>query len=279
VVRQQRTIKGSFTYEGTGLHTGKSVRTVFYPAPPFAGIRFRRVDLSPAVEIPSNVDFISEGEIRRNTTLVNNGVLVHTVEHILAAASGLQIDNMIVDIDSDEPPEPRDGSCAPFVDALQKVGIENQGIPARFLKIKTPVAFSGGEGIELYALPYDGFKVSFTIDYPNPHIGIQYASFEVSPELFVREIAPARTFVLWSDVEDLKSQGLIKGGSLDNAIAVDSEGIVNKVPLRFSNEFVRHKILDLIGDLRRRPDRGAYHRDPIRSQAQSRFREASRSGA
>ena len=155
---------------------------------------------------------------------------------------------MIVDIDSDEPPEPRDGSCAPFIDALQKVGIENQGIPIRFLKIKTPVAFSGGDGIELYALPYEGFKVSFTIDYRNPHIGIQYASFEVSPELFVREIAPARTFVLWSDVEDLKSQGLIKGGSLDNAIAVDSEGIVNKVPLRFPNEFVRHKILDLIGD-------------------------------
>jgi UDP-3-O-[3-hydroxymyristoyl] N-acetylglucosamine deacetylase/3-hydroxyacyl-[acyl-carrier-protein] dehydratase len=249
VIRQQRTIKGSFTYEGTGLHTGKPVRTVFHPAPPFAGIRFRRVDLSPAVEIPANVDFISEGEIRRNTTLDNDGVVVHTVEHILAAASGLQIDNMIVDIDSDEPPEPRDGSCAPFVDALQKIGIENQGIPGRFLKISTPVAFSGGDGIELYALPYDGFKVSFTIDYPNPHIGIQYASFDVTPELFVREIAPARTFVLWSDVEVLKSQGLIKGGSLDNAIAVDADGIVNKVPLRFSNEFVRHKILDLMGDL------------------------------
>ncbi len=201
------------------------------------------------VEIPANVDFINDGEIRRNTTLESGGVLVHTVEHILAAASGLQIDNMIVDIDSDEPPEPRDGSCAPFVEAMQKVGIENQGIPGRFLKIKTAVEFSGGEGIELYALPYDGFKVSFTIDYRNPHIGMQYASFDISPELFVREIAPARTFVLWSDVEDLKSQGLIKGGSLDNAIAVDSEGIVNKVPLRFSNEFVRHKILDLIGDL------------------------------
>ncbi len=249
MVRQQRTIKGSFAYEGTGLHTGKPVRTVFHPAAPFTGIRFRRVDLSPAVEIPANVDFICDGEIRRNTTLDNGGVLIHTVEHILAAASGLQIDNMIVDIDSDEPPEPRDGSCAPFVDALQKAGIENQGIPGRFLKIKTPVVFSGGDGIDLYALPYDGFKVSFTIDYRNPHIGMQYASFDISPDLFVREIAPARTFVLWSDVEDLKSQGLIKGGSLDNAIAVDSEGIVNKVPLRFSNEFVRHKILDLIGDL------------------------------
>jgi UDP-3-O-[3-hydroxymyristoyl] N-acetylglucosamine deacetylase/3-hydroxyacyl-[acyl-carrier-protein] dehydratase len=155
---------------------------------------------------------------------------------------------MIVDIDSDEPPEPRDGSCAPFVEAFQKVGFENQGVPVRFLRIRTPVVFSR-DGIELYALPYNGFKVSFTIDYQNPHIGIQYASFDVSPELFVHEIAPARTFVLWSDVELLKSQGLIKGGSLDNAIAVDTEGIVNDVSLRFANEFVRHKMLDLLGDL------------------------------
>jgi UDP-3-O-[3-hydroxymyristoyl] N-acetylglucosamine deacetylase / 3-hydroxyacyl-[acyl-carrier-protein] dehydratase len=155
---------------------------------------------------------------------------------------------MIVDIDSDEPPEPRDGSCQPFVEALQKVGFENQGVPVRFLKITTPVAFTEN-GIELYALPYDGFKATFTIDYKNPHIGIQHASFGLTPELFVKEIAPARTFVLWSDVEVLRSQGLIKGGSLDNAIAVDTEGIVNKVPLRFANEFVRHKILDLIGDL------------------------------
>ena len=248
VIRQQRTIRSPFSYEGTGLHTGKRVRTVFNPAPPFTGIRFRRVDLSPAVEVPANVDFVHEGEIRRNTTLVNDGVLVHTVEHILASASGLQIDNMIVDIDTDEPPEPRDGSCAPFVDAFQKVGFENQGVPVRFLKITTPVVFSEGD-VELYALPYDGFKVSFTIDYQNPHIGIQYASFDISPELFVKEVAPSRTFVLWADIEILKSQGLIKGGSLDNAIAVDGDGIVNKVPLRFANEFVRHKILDLLGDL------------------------------
>jgi UDP-3-O-[3-hydroxymyristoyl] N-acetylglucosamine deacetylase/3-hydroxyacyl-[acyl-carrier-protein] dehydratase len=248
MVRQQRTIKNTFTYEGTGLHTGKKVRTVFHPAPPFTGIRFRRVDLAPPVEIPANVHFIHDGEIRRNTTLVNNGVVIHTVEHILAAASGLQIDNMIIDIDSDEPPEPRDGSCAPFVEALQKVGCENQGVPARFLRIMAPVTYSN-DGIELYALPYNGFKVTFTIEYQNPHIGIQHASFDLSPELFVNEIAPARTFVLWSDVELLKAQGLIKGGSLDNAIAVNGDGIVNNVPLRFGNEFVRHKILDLLGDL------------------------------
>ena len=248
MVRQQRTIRNTFTYEGTGLHTGRKVRTVFHPAPPFTGIRFRRVDLAPPVEIPANVQFIHDGEIRRNTTLVNDGVVIHTVEHILAAASGLQIDNMIIEIDSDEPPEPRDGSCAPFVEALQKVGCENQGVPVRFLRITAPVTYSN-DGIELYALPYNGFKVTFTIEYKNPHIGIQHASFDLSPELFVNEIAPARTFVLWSDVELLKAQGLIKGGSLDNAIAVNGNGIVNNVPLRFANEFVRHKILDLLGDL------------------------------
>jgi UDP-3-O-[3-hydroxymyristoyl] N-acetylglucosamine deacetylase/3-hydroxyacyl-[acyl-carrier-protein] dehydratase len=248
VVRQQRTIKSTLAYEGIGLHTGRRVRTVFKPAPPFTGIVFRRTDLDPPVEIPARVGSIQEGEVRRNTTLVRDGVVIHTVEHILATASGLQIDNMVVEIDSDEPPEPRDGSCAPLVEALQRVGFENQGVPVRFLKIATPVSYSG-DGIELFALPYDGFKISFTIEYKNPHIGIQYASFDLTPDLFVREIAPARTFVLWSDVELLKSEGLIKGGSLDNAIAVDADGIVNKVPLRFANEFVRHKILDLLGDL------------------------------
>jgi UDP-3-O-[3-hydroxymyristoyl] N-acetylglucosamine deacetylase/3-hydroxyacyl-[acyl-carrier-protein] dehydratase len=248
VVRQQRTIRNTFTYEGTGLHTGKKVRTVFRPAPPFTGIKFRRLDLAAPIEIPANIHFVHEGEVRRNTTLVNDGAVIHTVEHILAAASGLQIDNMIVEIDSDEPPEPRDGSCAPFVEGLQKVGFENQGVPVRFLRITKPVTFSG-DGVELYALPYNGFKVTFTIEYRNPYIGVQHASFDLSPELFVSEIAPARTFVLWSDVELLKAQGLIKGGSLDNAIAVKEDGIVNDVPLRFKNEFVRHKILDLLGDL------------------------------
>ncbi len=248
MVRQQRTIRTPFSYEGTGLHTGKRVKIVFHPAPPYSGVVFRRVDLDPPVEIPAKVDAIQSGEIRRNTTLAAKGVVIHTVEHILAAASGLQIDNLRVDIDSDEPPEPRDGSCAPFVEALQKAGVENQGVPAKSLRIVSPVSYSK-DGIELHALPYDGFKVSFTIEYSNPHIGIQYASFDVTPDLFVKQIAPARTFVLWSDVEMLKAQGLIKGGSLDNAIAVDEKGIVNDVPLRFKNEFVRHKILDLMGDL------------------------------
>lgn len=248
MVRQQRTFKDSFTYEGIGLHTGKKVKTVYHPAPPDTGIIFKRVDLDPAIEIPARVNYVHEEEVRRNTTITKHGTSIHTVEHILATASGLQVDNMIVEIDADEPPEPKDGSCAPFVEAFQKIGFENQGVPTRFVKIARPITFSEN-GCELVALPYDGFRVSFTIDYENKHIGTQFASFEINPEVFIKEIAPARTFALMSDVEMLKSQGLIKGGSLENAIVVDTDGILNKEPLRFSDEFVRHKILDLLGDL------------------------------
>jgi UDP-3-O-[3-hydroxymyristoyl] N-acetylglucosamine deacetylase/3-hydroxyacyl-[acyl-carrier-protein] dehydratase len=248
VVRQQRTIKQSFSFEGTGIHTGKRVKTTFFPSAPNSGIVFRRIDLDPHVDVPANVDFVDAGEVRRNTTIARNGAVIHTVEHILAAASGLQIDNLIIEIDADEPPEPRDGSCAPFVEAFQKAGIVNQGVPAQFLKITSPLTFYE-DNVELIALPYDGFKISFAIEYDNEHIGMQYTSYDINPDIFVREIAPSRTFALMSDVEMLRSEGLIKGGSLENAVVVDSDGIVNKEPLRFKDEFVRHKILDFVGDM------------------------------
>jgi len=248
VVRQQRTIKQSFTYEGLGLHTGKNVKMVFHPAPPNSGILFRRVDLEPNVEIPAKVEYIHDNEIRRNTTITKDGAVIHTVEHILASASGLQIDNLLIEIDADEPPEPVDGSCAPFVEAFQKAGIENQGVPVHFLKITDPIHYSE-DNVELIALPHKGLRVSFTIEYENEHIGTQYSSFELNPDVFVRDIAPSRTFALMSDVEMLRSEGLIKGGSLENAVVVDRDGILNKEPLRFPDEFVRHKILDIIGDL------------------------------
>jgi UDP-3-O-[3-hydroxymyristoyl] N-acetylglucosamine deacetylase/3-hydroxyacyl-[acyl-carrier-protein] dehydratase len=248
MVRQQRTIKDTFTFEGTGLHTGKKVKTVFHPAPPHTGVIFRRVDLDPPVEIPARVNFVDEREIRRNTTITKNGALIHTVEHIMAAIAGLQIDNLIVEINADEPPEPKDGSCAPFVEAFKNAGIENQGVPVRYYKITSPLSFSE-DNVELVAVPYDGFKISFTIEYDNPHIGTQFGSFEMNPDVFIREIAPTRTFALMSDVEMLKAEGLIKGGSLENAVVVDENGILNKEPLRFPDEFVRHKIMDVMGDL------------------------------
>jgi UDP-3-O-[3-hydroxymyristoyl] N-acetylglucosamine deacetylase/3-hydroxyacyl-[acyl-carrier-protein] dehydratase len=248
VVRQQRTIKTGFVFEGTGLHTGERVRTVFHPAPAGTGIVFRRVDLDPHVEIPARAEFIHSGEVKRNTTLSVDGVQIHTVEHLLAAASGMQVDNLLIEIDADEPPEPADGSCLELVEAIKAAGIENQGIPIRPLKITSPVTYYRN-GVQLLALPYDGFRVSFTIEYDTPYIGTQYQSMDITPSVFASEIAPARTFALMSDVEMLRSEGLIKGGSLENAVVVDGNGIMNDEPLRFPDEFVRHKILDIIGDL------------------------------
>ena len=161
MVRQQRTIETSFTYEGTGLHTGKRVRTVFNPAPPGTGIIFRRVDLDPVVEIRAIAKNIPDSDPIRNTTIASNGALIHTVEHILAAASGLQVDNLLIDIDADEAPEPRDGSCSQLVELIGKAGITEQGAPMRPLKITTPVSWEHDD-VELIALPHDGFRVSFT---------------------------------------------------------------------------------------------------------------------
>ncbi len=248
VVRQQRTIKNQFKFEGIGIHTGVKVRTVFKPAPVGTGILFRRVDLDPVVEIPAKAEFIDPGEVKRNTTLTRDGAQIHTVEHILAAASGMQVDNLVIDIDADEPPEPADGSVLELVESIKAVGIENQGVPVKYLKITTPVSYYKDD-VELLALPYNGFRVSFTIEYESEFIGTQYFSLDIDSETFISQIAPSRTFALMSDVEMLREEGLIKGGSLDNAIVVDQNGIMNDTPLRFPDEFVRHKILDIVGDL------------------------------
>ncbi|MBD3179734.1 MAG: UDP-3-O-[3-hydroxymyristoyl] N-acetylglucosamine deacetylase, partial [Candidatus Latescibacteria bacterium] len=248
VVRQQKTIKNTVTYQGTGLHTGKSVEIVFREAPPNTGVIFRRVDLDPVVEIPADVEHIFSGKNIRNTTLTRNGHQIHTVEHLLATVNGLQIDNLIIELDADEPPEPPDGSCKEIVEILDGAGYRNQGIPVKPFKITSPVSMKKDD-VELIALPGKGFRISFTIEYDNNCIGTQYATFEIDPDLFRREIAPARTFALMSDVEMLKAQGLIKGASLENAIVVDKDKILNENDLRFEDEFVRHKILDLIGDL------------------------------
>ncbi len=248
VIRQQKTIKKSVAYEGVGLHTGQTVKMVFKPAAPDTGVVFRRVDLEPVVEIPAKAEFIYSGRNIRNTTLTKNGHKIHTVEHVLASISGLQIDNLIVELDADEPPEPHDGSCAEIVKLFDSVGYENQSLPVRSFKIKEPLSYKNGD-VELIALPYEGFRISFTIEYKSTCIGTQYISFDINPKMFRKEIAPARTFALMSDVEMLKSQGLIKGGTLENAVVVDNNKILNEKPLRFQDEFVRHKILDLIGDL------------------------------
>jgi UDP-3-O-[3-hydroxymyristoyl] N-acetylglucosamine deacetylase/3-hydroxyacyl-[acyl-carrier-protein] dehydratase len=246
---RQRTVRTECSYKGIGIHTGQEVTVRFKPAPPDSGVVFVRVDLPNAPPIPASIGHVVMSEdYTRRTTLSSQGVDIYTVEHVLAALAGLGLDNVVVELDSDEPAEPTDGSCMPFVEILSEAGVEEQDAPLQHLEIVEPVSFDEGD-VHITASPHDGFRLSFTIDYENPTIGTQYASFEMDEETFLAEIASARTFALQKDVEGLKKQGLIKGGSLDNAIVVGEDGIINKSDLRFPDEFVRHKILDLLGDL------------------------------
>jgi UDP-3-O-[3-hydroxymyristoyl] N-acetylglucosamine deacetylase/3-hydroxyacyl-[acyl-carrier-protein] dehydratase len=219
------------------------------PAPAGTGIQFVRVDLDPPVEIPAVVTSIPEGSATlRNTSISSGPAEIHTVEHILATCYGLQIDNLVIELDGNEPPEPVTGTYASYIRSFENAGVVNQGAPADIFTIDRPVHMKE-DGIEIQAVPADDFRISFTIQYRNPQIGTQYASFSISPETFEREIAPARTFVMVEDVERLRQMGLIKGGSLQNALVFTPDGVMNEESLRFPDECVRHKILDLIGDL------------------------------
>ena len=245
----QRTLRSECSYKGIGIHTGQQVTVRFRPAPVDHGIVFVRVDAPGSPAVPASIKHVLQStDNPRRTTLSYQGVKIYTVEHVLAALAGLGIDNAVVELDADEPAEPTDGSCETFVRILTEAGIVDQDAPLQYLEVLEPVAFDEGD-VHISVAPHAGFRLSFTIDYANPTIGTQYASFEVTEETFLKEIAAARTFALQSDVEDLKRMGLIKGGSLENAIVVGDQGIVNQSDLRFSDEFVRHKILDLIGDL------------------------------
>jgi UDP-3-O-[3-hydroxymyristoyl] N-acetylglucosamine deacetylase/3-hydroxyacyl-[acyl-carrier-protein] dehydratase len=247
--KQQTTIKRPVSYEGIGLHTGRRSVATFKPAPVDHGVRFVRVDLpgSPEVQVhPRNAKY--DQTAGRRTILTDGTVEVHTVEHILATLAGLGIDNIIIELNSVEAAEARDGSAAPFVELLREAGLVKQSALKRYLKVTKPVSLREN-GAELLAVPHDGLRISFTIEYENPWVGTQYASFEISEETFAREIAPARTFVLFRDVDELRAKGMIKGGSTDNAVVVKDDGIMNNVRLRFRDEFVRHKILDFLGDL------------------------------
>ncbi|HEX5131142.1 MAG TPA: bifunctional UDP-3-O-[3-hydroxymyristoyl] N-acetylglucosamine deacetylase/3-hydroxyacyl-ACP dehydratase [Candidatus Krumholzibacteria bacterium] len=249
MIRQQKTIANEFVLAGQGLHTGNNVTMRVKPAAPGTGIKFLRVDLTPPVEIPALVSSIPEGaSTLRNTSISSGTAEIHTVEHILATCYGLQIDNLLIEIDGNEPPEPTSGSYAGYVKAFGDVGIVNQGAPADIFTVDRAVNMKE-DGIEIQAVPAEDFRVSFTIQYDNAQIGTQYASFTVSPDTFENEIAPARTFVLVEDVERLRKLGLIQGGSLNNAIVFTPDGVMNEESLRFPDECVRHKILDLIGDL------------------------------
>jgi len=245
----QRTIARPITFDGVGLHTGLPCHVEFRPAPPGSGIRFVRLDLPGAPEVPVAPRYACADAAQMRRTILKNGAAeVHTVEHILAAAAGLEIDNLVIALDAQEPAEPRDGSAAPYVRMFQEAGIAEQQAPRRYFRVTEPVRYEEND-VVLVGLPYDGLRITFTIEYANAWRGTQHATFDITRDVFVREIAPARTFVLQRDVDSLRAQGMILGGTLQNAVVVQPDGILNQEPLRFEDEFVRHKILDFLGDL------------------------------
>jgi UDP-3-O-[3-hydroxymyristoyl] N-acetylglucosamine deacetylase/3-hydroxyacyl-[acyl-carrier-protein] dehydratase len=245
----QRTLRRPISFDGVGLHTGERGRVTFRPAPADHGIRFVRMDLPthPCIVVrPENARF--DPRAGRRTILEQGGVQIHTMEHLLAAVTGLGIDNLVVETTTLEIPEPADGSAAPIAALLMESGLEDQDRRRRHIKVTRPVHWSDGS-VSLDAVPFGGLRVSFTIEYDHPFIGRQSLTLDVTPESFLKDIAPARTYVLERDLEQLRSCGWIKGGSLDTAVVVGDHGIRNAGALRFPDEFVRHKILDLIGDL------------------------------
>jgi UDP-3-O-[3-hydroxymyristoyl] N-acetylglucosamine deacetylase len=247
-VIKQRTLKNVIRATGVGLHTGKKVYLTLRPAPVDSGVIFRRVDLDPPVEIKASPDNV--GDTRLSTTLVAaNDVRISTVEHLLSAIAGLGIDNTYVDVSAPEVPI-MDGSAGPFVFLVQSAGIVEQNAPKKFIRIKKSVEIKEDDKWARLD-PYDGFKVGFTIDFDHPvfKAGPQTAEVDFSTTSFVKEVSRSRTFGFMRDFETLRSRNLALGGSLDNSIAVDEHRILNEDGLRYEDEFVKHKILDAIGDL------------------------------
>jgi len=242
---QQQTLAAAASFEGVGLHTGEAARIRILPADPGAGIRFRRVDLEGSPEIPATLEHVVSTD--RGTNLGVGEARVHTVEHLLAAAAGLGLDNLVIEIDGPEMPI-GDGSFRPFVDILLRAGIVAQSEPAEVLKVSQPLSVDGPAGARYVAAPGEGMRISGSIEFDHPCIGRQFWILDLSPAAFEEEIAPARTFGFKAEAEALRARGLALGATLDNAIILDEAGIASG-ELRFADEFVRHKIGDLVGDL------------------------------
>ncbi|RPH34202.1 bifunctional UDP-3-O-[3-hydroxymyristoyl] N-acetylglucosamine deacetylase/3-hydroxyacyl-ACP dehydratase [bacterium] len=269
---QQRTIKQPVSMSGIGLHTGSISTMTFKPAPENYGIRFRRIDLDGSPEVPADVDHVVD--ISRGTTIELGEARVHTVEHVMAALAGLQIDNALIELDANEPPV-GDGSAKPYVDCLLSAGFEIQNAPKDYLIIDQTVTYHNEEKkVDIVALPTDDFRITVMVDYNNPALGSQHTGLFSLEKEFVTDFAPCRTFCFLHEVEVLHSQGLIKGGNLDNAVVIvdrelneseikricdklgiseavilGSNGVVNNRALHFPNEPARHKLLDVLGDL------------------------------
>lgn len=244
---QQRTLKNVIRATGVGVHTGEKVLMTLHPAPIDTGIVFRRVDCHPVVEIPAKAEFV--GDTRFCTTLMRDHVRIGTVEHLLSALAGLGIDNLYVDLSAAEVPI-MDGSSGPFIFLLQSAGIALQKAPKKFIRIKKAIEVHQDDKWARIE-PHDGFKVSFQIEFDHPVIRAteQYSVLDLSTTSYVKEVSRARTFGFLKDFEWLRANNLAQGCSLDNAIALDEYRVLNEDGLRYEDEFVRHKILDAIGDL------------------------------
>ena len=244
---RQRTLNNTIRATGVGLHSGEKVYLTLKPAPVDSGIIFRRVDLEPVVDIPANA--LQVGETTLSTTLVKAHAKVDTVEHLLSAMAGLGIDNAIVELSAQEVPI-MDGSSGPFVFLLQSAGIAEQDAPKKFIRIKRKIEVREGDKIASF-VPYNGFKVSFEIDFDHPVFrqSVQKASLDFSSTSYVKEVSRARTFGFTKDLEYMRSKNLALGGSVKNAIVVDDYRVLNEDGLRYDDEFVKHKILDAVGDL------------------------------
>lgn len=244
--RRQRTLNDSAFFSGIGIHTGKEVQLRFCPAKEGTGIIFKRVDLPGKPIIPATLEYVQD--TARSTTIGIKDIRIHTVEHVLSAIKAFRLDNICIEISSIEPPV-GNGSSDVFVEMIEKVGVREQEQEQRIVKIKQPIYWSEGD-IHLVALPCDGYRISYTLSYPDsPFLHGQFHSLFLNEESFKNEIAPCRTFSLYKEISALMDKGLIKGGSLDNAVVIKEDMILSKGGLFFQNEMARHKILDLIGDL------------------------------
>jgi UDP-3-O-[3-hydroxymyristoyl] N-acetylglucosamine deacetylase len=244
---RQRTLKSLISASGVGLHTGRKVRITLRPASIDSGVVFRRIDLDPVVDVPARADLV--GEARLASTLVQGEVKIHTVEHLMSALGGLGVDNAYVELDAAELPI-MDGSASPFVLLIQQAGIEEQAAPKQFLRVRRSVEVKEGDKWARLD-PHDGYRLSFSIDFRHPVIerSTQAVTVDFAHTSYLKEIARARTFGFMHEVEDLRNSGLALGGGLENAVVLDEYRVLNSEGLRFADEFIRHKLLDAIGDL------------------------------
>jgi UDP-3-O-[3-hydroxymyristoyl] N-acetylglucosamine deacetylase len=244
---KQRTLKNLIKTTGVGLHTGARVEIVLRPAQSNTGIVFHRVDLEQPVSIPA--DALHVGETRLSSTLKHDGAAISTVEHLMSALAGLGIDNLHVDVAGPEVPI-MDGSASPFVFLLQSAGIVEQDADKRYLRVVAPVEVRDGDKWARFE-PFNGFKLDFTIDFPHPMFGSEnrHVVIDFAEHSYVKEVARARTFGFMQDLEAMREAGLGLGGSLQNAVVLDEYRVLNSEGLRYDNEFVKHKVLDAIGDL------------------------------